>query len=70
MGETPLNLSKQQAVAKTLCEELQVSNCIYKSQSAPAKGIEATLRHSWGKLLTSIGSMLTLPKLHLPTKHH
>ena len=30
---------KQQAIATTLCEELQASNCIYKSQGAPARGI-------------------------------
>ena len=27
------------AIAKTLCEELQASNCIYKSRGAPARGI-------------------------------
>ena len=31
--------SKQQAIATTLCEELQGSNCVYKSQDAPARGI-------------------------------
>ena len=30
---------KQQAIATTLYEELQASNCIYKSWGAPAKGI-------------------------------
>ena len=30
---------KQQAIATTLCEELQASNCIYKSWGAPARGI-------------------------------
>ena len=30
---------KQQAIATTLCKELQASNCIYKSQGAPARGI-------------------------------
>jgi len=30
---------KQQAIATTLCEELQASNCIYKSRGAPARGI-------------------------------
>ena len=30
---------KEQAIATTLCEELQASNCIYKSQGAPARGI-------------------------------
>ena len=30
---------KQQAIATTLCEELQASNCVYKSQGAPARGI-------------------------------
>ena len=31
--------SKQQAIATTLCEELQASNFVYKSQGAPARGI-------------------------------
>ena len=30
---------KQQAIATTLCEELQASNCVYKSRGAPARGI-------------------------------
>ena len=30
---------KQQAITTTLYEELQASNCIYKSWGAPAKGI-------------------------------
>ena len=30
---------KQQAIATTLCEELQASNCEYKSRGAPARGI-------------------------------
>ena len=30
---------KQQAIATTLCEELQASNCVYKSQGTPARGI-------------------------------
>ena len=30
---------KQQAIATTLCEELQASNYVYKSRSAPARGI-------------------------------
>ena len=30
---------KQQAIATTLCEELQASNCVYKSQGVPARGI-------------------------------
>ena len=30
---------KQQAIATTLCKELQASNCEYMSQGAPAKGI-------------------------------
>ena len=34
---------KQQAIATTLCEELQASNCIYKSQGAPARGIKPPL---------------------------
>ena len=27
------------AIATTLCQELQASNCVYKSQGAPARGI-------------------------------
>ena len=34
---------KQQAIATTLCEELQASNCISKSQGAPARGIRPPL---------------------------
>ena len=30
---------KQQAIATTLCKEVQASNCVYKSQDAPATGI-------------------------------
>ena len=30
---------KQQAIATTLCEELQACNCVYKSRGAPARGI-------------------------------
>ena len=30
---------KQQAIATTLCEELQASNCVYKSRGAPARRI-------------------------------
>ena len=30
---------KQQAIATTFCEELQASNCAYKSRGAPARGI-------------------------------
>ena len=51
---------KQQAIATTLCEEMQASNCVYKSRGAPARGIGPPL-------LTSIASRLTLPKLHLAT---
>ena len=29
---------KQQAIARTLCEELQASHCVYKSRGAPARG--------------------------------
>ena len=29
--------SKQQAIAITLCEELQASNCVYESRGAPAR---------------------------------
>ena len=31
--------SKQKAIATTLYEELQASNCVYKSQGAPTRGI-------------------------------
>ena len=34
---------KQQAIATTLCEELQASNCAYKSRGAPARGIRPPL---------------------------
>ena len=57
---------KQQAIATTLCEELQASNCVYKSRGAPARGIGPPLVQL-GKLLTCIASRLTLPKLHLAT---
>ena len=30
---------KKQAIATTLCEELQASNCVYRSRGAPARGI-------------------------------
>ena len=41
MGKKPKHkmARKQQAIATTLCEELQASNCVYKSQGAPARGI-------------------------------
>ena len=32
-----------QAIATTLYEELQASNCVYKSRGAPAKGIRSPL---------------------------
>ena len=35
-----MKASKQQAIAITLGEELQASNCVYKSRGAPARGIE------------------------------
>ena len=38
--------SKQQAIATTLCKELQASNCVYKSQGAPGRGIGPP-QHSW-----------------------
>ena len=57
---------KQQAIATTLCEELQASNCVHKSRGAPARGIGPPLLQL-GKQLTSIASRLTLPKLHLAT---
>ena len=45
--------SKQHAIGTTLCEELQASNCIYKSQGTPARGIGPP--PAWlGKLLTNI----------------
>ena len=34
---------KQQAIATTLCKELQASNCIYKLGAAPARGIRPPL---------------------------
>ena len=34
---------KQQAIATTLYEELQASNCVYKSQGAPARRIRPPL---------------------------
>ena len=41
MGKKPKHklACKQQAIATTLCEELQASNCIYKTRGAPARGI-------------------------------
>ena len=30
---------KQQAIETTLCQDLQASNCVYKSRGAPARGI-------------------------------
>ena len=30
---------KQQAIATTLCKELQARNCVYKSRGAPARDI-------------------------------
>ena len=42
MGKTKVQIKmacEQQAIAKALYEELQASNCVYKSQSAPARGI-------------------------------
>ena len=30
---------KEQAIATTLCEELQASNCVYKLRGAPTRGI-------------------------------
>ena len=45
MGKKPKHkmARKQQAIATTLCEELQASNCIYKSRGAPARGIRPPL---------------------------
>ena len=48
---------------KTLCEELQASNCVYKSQGAHARGIGPPQEYL-ETLLTSTASRLTLPKLH------
>ena len=53
-------------IATTLCEELQASNCVYKSQGAPARGIGPP-PVQLEKLFTSIASRLTLPKLNLAT---
>ena len=66
-GERALLMAhKQQAIATTLCKELQASNCVYKSQDTPATGIGPP--PVWlEKLLTSIALRLTLPKLHLAT---
>ena len=67
-GEKPeLEMAcKQQAIATTLCEELQTSNYICMSPSAPASVIgPPPVRLE--KLLTSIALRLTLPKLHLAT---
>ena len=36
-----MKASKQQAIAITLCEELQASNCVYESRGAPARGTGA-----------------------------
>ena len=58
--------SRQQAIATTLCKELQASNYVHKSQGAPARGIGPPPAQL-GKLLTSIALRLTLPKLHLTT---
>ena len=35
----PKMAPKQQAIATTLYEEPQASNCVYKSRGAPARGI-------------------------------
>ena len=35
--------TKRQAIATTLCEELQAGNCVYKTRGAPAKGIGPSL---------------------------
>ena len=59
---------KQQAIAKTLCEDLQESNCIFKSRGVPARGIGPP-PVQLEKLLTSIASRLTLLKLHLATSN-
>ena len=59
---------KQQAIATTLCEELQASNYVYETRGAPARGIGPPLVQL-GKLLTSIALRLTLPKLHLATSN-
>ena len=44
----------------------KASNYVYKSRGAPARGIGPP-QVQLGKLLTSITSRLTLPKLHLAT---
>ena len=52
--------------AKTLCKELQASNCVCKPQGALARGIGPP-PEQLGKLLTSICLRLTFPKLYLAT---
>ena len=55
---------KQQAIATTLCKELQASNCVDKSWHAPARGIGPPPVYL-ERLLNSTALRLTLPKLHL-----
>ena len=65
MGKTKGQTGKQTASnCNNTCEELQASNCVYKSRGAPAGNIGPPLI-KLGKQLTSIASRLTLPKLHL-----
>ena len=58
--------ARNKAIAKTLCDELQASNCIYKSWGAPSKGIRPapTLL---GKLLTSIALITFHPMKEIIT---
>ena len=42
-GKNQSTKCKQQAIATTLCKELQASNCVYKSQGAPARGLRPPL---------------------------
>ena len=39
---------KQQAIATTLCKELQASNCVYKSQGAPVSRLRVVPHFSSG----------------------
>ena len=67
MGKTKAQNGTQTAShCKTLCKELQASNCVYKSRGTHPIGIgpPSVLLE---KLLISICSRLTLPKLHLAT---
>ena len=66
MGKPKHKLARNSKQLQQHCEELQASNCVYRSRGAPARGIGPPLLQL-GKQLTSIASRLTLPKLHLAT---